>query len=690
MSMTENQGATTTVGAALAGGFARAGVKIAFTAPGESIPGLLEELAANHIRVVTTRHEASAAFMAEAVSQLTGRPALCIGMRGPGAADMAAGLHAARADSAPVIAIVDGAHRDVRGREALRDLDIVRVLEPIVKWAAELKEVAEAVPLIERALATATGGRPGPVLLAIPADLLDGRVTVGGNGRPPVPHAAHQVEPDPVLVRKVLHLLADSRRPLILAGAGVLRARSSDALVRFAETMRVPVVSSWRRGDVFPNDNPLYLGMAGPGSPSSVKGRLEEADALLVLGSRLGEATTFGNRIPGPVTRWAQVDLEPFGAASDNRPEIVMAADASAFLRVAHRVLARAAFDAVSLDARTAANAADRTAYEAGSIVDAEAWDGPGVHPGRVIATLARVLPHEAILTTDSGDFGTWAARGYRFHRPGTFLGSTAGPMGYGLPAAIGAALARPGRLGVALAGAGGFAMTMGDLETAVRERAHVLALVLDSGGDSPTSLQQLERGGVPGPGTSLGPVDFAAVAAACGAVGISVTSDDEFEPALRQAMEAGRPALLHLIADAHWTAPDGLPASDSERTVPAPVVDPITEAVEVDALVEAAVEALVEAEAEVEAAVDAEAEVDAAVDAEVEAEVDAEVAYAPEPGDGEDAADLPPSAAVPELGVDAGADADSDAELDAGAGQTATGLERATEPDVSPPEERA
>jgi acetolactate synthase-1/2/3 large subunit len=555
MSTTENQGATTTVGAALAQGLARAGVKIAFTVPGESVLGLIEGLAANRIRVVTTRHEGSAAFMAGAVAQLTGRPAVCIGTRGPGAANLAIGLHAARADSAPVIAIVGQVRSDVQGREAFQEMDLVRAFEPIVKWAAELKDAAGASALIERAVVTATRGRPGPVLLAVPSDLMDAVVPAVG-GRGPIP-PEHHAEPDPVLVRKILHLLADARRPLILAGAGVLRARSTDALVRFAETVRVPVVSSWRRGDLFPNDNPLYLGMTGLGAPASVLARIEEADALLVLGCRLGEITSYGYRIPGPGTKWAQVDVEPHGTAPDSRPEIVLAADVAVFLRVAQRVLVKAAFDAASMDERTAANAADREAYEAGSIVGADPWDGEGVHPGRVVSTLARVLPPETIITTDAGDFGTWAARGYRFHRPGTFLGSAAGPMGYGLPAAIGATLARPGRLGVALAGDGGFAMTMADLETAVRERAHVVVVVFDNGRYGTIWRRQRERGDDEGPSTRLGPVDFAAVAEACGALGIPVRTDAEFETALRQALEAGRPAVLHLSLDARWSTPD-------------------------------------------------------------------------------------------------------------------------------------
>ena len=220
-------------------------------------------------------------------------------------------------------------------------------------------------------------------------------------------------------------------------------------------------------------------------------------------------------------------------------------------------------------------------------MVDAVPWNGPGVHPGRIVATLARVLPPDAIITTDAGDFGTWAARGYRFHRPGTFLGSTAGPMGYGLPAAIGATLARPGRLGVALAGDGGFAMTMAELETAVRERAHVIVLVFDNGRYGTIWRHQEARAAGAGLATRLGPIDFAAVAAACGVVGLYVATDDEFEPALRQAIEGGGPALLHLALDPAWTTPDFLPVVGSAQSE----ADEAAEEVEVAEAAEPALE---------------------------------------------------------------------------------------------------
>jgi len=599
MSTTEGQSTTSTVGSALAASLARSGVKIAFTVPSESVLGILDGLAAHGVRVVAARHEGAASFMAEAVAQLTGRPAVCLVGRAPGAANMAIGLQAAQADSAPLVAIVGQVRREARGRDAFQEMDIVAAYTPFVKWAAEAREAADVVPLVERAVAMAMKGRPGPVLLSIPEDLLDELVV--GTGDPAQPaaanHANQHAEPDPTLVRKVLHLLADGRRPLILAGAGILRARSTDALVRFAEQLEIPVVASWRRPDVFPNDNPLYLGMTGAGAPASVLRRLLEADALLVLGCRISEATTFGYRIPAPHTRWAQVDVEPHVVGAGRRPEIVMASDAAGFLRVARRLLSRAALESTGLEARRAANGADRAAYELASVVDAQPWDGPGVHPGRVVETLRRVLPAEAILTTDAGDFGTWAARGFRFHRPGTFLGPTSGSMGFGLPAAIAASLARPGRLSVALAGDGGFAMTMAELETAVRERAHVVALVFDNGRYGTIWRHQEQRGGVAGLATKLGPIDFAAVANAAGALGLTVSTDAELEPALREALESGRPAVLHLTLDPTWTTPEAAAGEVLPQPVaPAESAPAATEAAE--AVVEAveAVEAVLAA----------------------------------------------------------------------------------------------
>jgi acetolactate synthase-1/2/3 large subunit len=391
------------------------------------------------------------------------------------------------------------------------------------------------------------------VLLSVPEDLLDESVAP----TQPSPVRGRTSELDPSAVRSVLHVLAGARRPVILAGAGVLRARATNDLVQFAEMLEVPVIASWRRPDVFPNQHRLYLGMTGYGAASTVLPRLRDADALVVLGSRLNEISTFEYAIPARGQRWIHVDLEPrVGTHGLSAPSTAIAADVRSFLRSAIERLKGGALEAALVDERAAANREDRERYEAASVVDADDWSGEGVHPGRVVATLGRVLTPETIVTTDAGNFASWAARGYRFRRPATFLGPTSGAMGYGFPAAIAAALARPNRPAIALAGDGGFAMTMAELETAVRERARVVAIVFDNRRYGTIRAHQ-ERRGTSTAGTDLGAIDFAAVAEGFGAKGIRVDDDEAFEPALRDALANAGPSVLHLTLDRRWLAID-------------------------------------------------------------------------------------------------------------------------------------
>jgi acetolactate synthase-1/2/3 large subunit len=528
-----------------------AGVRYAFTVPGESFLGVLESLGDVGIRVVATRHEGAAAFMAEAYGQLTGRPAACLGTRAVGAANLAIGIHTASQDSTPMFAIVGQVARSYRGREAFQEVNQTESFGRLAKWSAEPGSVDELATALPEAVRQALGGRPGPVLLSLPEDLLD--ETVPGEtrfelSRPPT------VRPTDEDVRAVLRLLTTAQRPLILAGAGVLRARTSTDLTRFAELLRVPVVASWRRGDVISNENPLYLGMAGLGAPEIVRERIEAADALLVLGCRLSETTSFEYRVPAAGSLWVHVDIDPRVPPGLPAPTLSIASDARAFLRASiDRLVNHAVLDAASVDERQARNEADRAAWEAATVVDDGTWDGPGVHPGRTIATLRRVLPDDAIVTSDAGNFAGWLNRGFRFRKPGTFLGPTSGAMGYGLPAAIAAALVHRDRPAVALVGDGGLGMTLAELETAVRERARVIVVVFDNQRYGTIRMWQERRGSGQGVATELGPVDFAAIARACGARGVVVERDDEFEPALRQALVAERPSVIQVALDQAW-----------------------------------------------------------------------------------------------------------------------------------------
>ncbi len=551
------QDAPRTVGRVIADALRSAGVRYAFTVPGESFLGVLDALGDAGIRVVATRHEGAAAFMAEAHGQLTGRPAACLATRAVGSGNLAIGIHTARQDSTPMFALVGQVERAHRGHEAFQEIDQVATIGGLAKWASEPRSVDEVAPAMTEAIRQALGGRPGPVLLSFAEDLLDEFAPSGARvetGR------AGPARPTDVDLRSVIELLASAERPVILAGGGILRARTSTELLRFAELLQVPVIAGWRRADVISNDHPLYLGMAGLGAPRSVRERLAAADAMLVIGSRLSEPTSYDDTIPAEGTRWAYVDLEPAATHGPHPADVTVAADARAFLRAANdRLVGKAVLDAEKVRARQAHNVEDRAAWEAASVVDADAdaWTGPGVHPGRVITTLRRVLPDEAILTTDAGNFAGWAGRGFRFRKPGTYLGPTSGAMGYGIPAAIAASLIHRDRPVVALVGDGGMAMSMAELETATREHARIIVLVFDNERFGTIRMWQDKRGTGEGVATELGAVDFAAIGRAMGARGVRVERDADVEPAIRQALVEERSTVIQLTLDRAWVSVD-------------------------------------------------------------------------------------------------------------------------------------
>ena len=537
-------------------------MKWAFTVPGESFLGLLDALPEAGIAVLATRHEGGAAFMAEAIGQLTGRPAAVLGTRAVGAGNMSIGIHTAQQNSTPLVAVLGQVRRDRLGREAFQEADLAASFGRLAKWSAQIDDPDEALRLIGDGLTASLDGRPGPVLFSVPEDVFDEGID---DGIIDLRRALPQ-PPDPGDVAAVVQMLAQAQRPVILAGGGVIAARAAGALVRFSELLEVPVISSWRRPTAFPNDHVDYLGMTGFGAPHTVLARLMEADALLVIGCRLSEVATFDYRVPADTTRWAHVDLRPRTAGHGLRaPEIAVTGDAGAFLDAA----LAAAGDGSSRPERRAELAADREAYvAAAALADDATWRGPGVSPAHVVNTLQRLLPEDAIVTTDAGNFGLWAARGLRFGREQAFLGPTSGAMGYGLPAAIAASLVYPGRAVFALCGDGGFAMTMNELETAVRAKTSPVVLVFDNRRYGTISMYQ-EREGLPATATELGAIDFAAVARACGAQGGRVARNAELEPALRDALAAGRPAVIHLELDPRWVTPDQPPTGLSIANAP-------------------------------------------------------------------------------------------------------------------------
>ncbi len=550
--------AGTTGGQALVAALVEGGVRHAFTVPGESFLGVLDALFEAPVRTIATRHEGGAAFMAEGYGQLTARPALCLATRAVGAANLAIGLHTATANSTPLVAVIGQVPRAFRGREAFQEVDQVATFGRLCKAAAEVDDPARVGAETARLLALARSGRPGPVLLAVPEDVVE--ATVGGDAAGSLASPVRSGAPDPDDVRQVLAALATASAPLLVAGAGVLRADASAALARFAERFAVPVLASWRRPDVIPNEHPFYIGMTGLASPPTVRACFAAADVVLALGTRLNQMTSFAYTLPAAGTRLLQVDLAP-GFAGDRRPpDMALAADVRAFLDVALALSDPPLPDAGALAARREAIAADRAAYLAASVLRPRTADAAGglVDPGAAVRALAAALPRDAVVTTDAGNFAGWYARGLRFAAGQRFLGPTSGAMGYALPAAIGAGVAEPGRPVVALAGDGGFAMLMAELETAVRAGVNLTAVVHDNGRYGTIRMEQEHA--FPGRvvATELGPLDFAAVAAACGARAWRVEHDADVAPAFEAALADPGVTLVHLLTDPRRLSVDG------------------------------------------------------------------------------------------------------------------------------------
>ncbi len=539
--------ATTTGGRAVVEALLAAGVRHAFCVPGESFLGLLDALYDEpRIRLIATRHEGGASFMAEAVGKLTRRPAVCIGTRMVGAGNLAIGIHTARQDSSPLIALFGQVATGDRYREAFQEVELAHAFAPIAKWAVEPPSADRLGELTLRAARVAVSGRPGPVVVSLREDLLD---------EPVAPFSAEPVcpprpAPDRSVVAEALRLLRGAEHPLMLLGGGVLAAEATEACIRLAEAEQLPAIAAWRRPDSFPNAHPLYLGHAGNGSPPGVLQRLKQADVLLALGTRLGENTTHGYQVPAPGARLVHVNLEAEGLGGHRQAEVGCVADARLFAEALLAAALADPIDAGTKAARHSRNAADRQRWES-ETTPAAGRARPGyVDQQAVAAHLRHLLPPDTVVTTDAGNFGGWAARYLRWNHPGTFVGPTSGAMGYAVPAAIAARLVYPERKAVALVGDGGFLMTGGEIETAVRAATPFVALVYDNGQYGTIRMHQQQRHPGRAIGATLGPVDVARYAEALGGLGFAVRDAAELPAAFQEALASDRPAVLHLRVD--------------------------------------------------------------------------------------------------------------------------------------------
>lgn len=520
-----------------------AGVRRAYTVPGESFLPLLDACERDpRLTLVSTRHESGAAFMADAEAKLTGRPVLVMATRAVGAANLAIGVHTAFQDSTPVIALLGQVGADKLGREAFQEVDLPAFYGGITKWSATVHHPARLPEQLDRAVRAATTGRPGPTMLALPEDVLAHEAPEPGGWQPGIDSASRPGLDAPT-ADAIAGILAEARRPVVVAGGGARDAR--DGLVALAEAYALGVYAAFRRQDVFPNDHPAYLGHLTLGPPPETLETLRAADVVLVLGSRLSEVTTQGYTLPTAGQRVVQIDPEPASVGAVHRVAIGAVADVGAAVDA---LLARAP----GVPPARAGNDGHE-AYLASSVPPAPG-EGP-IHPAEVLGALARTFPRSTVLASDAGNFSVFGHRYWRFTEPHTQAAPTSGAMGYGVPAAVGAQLARPEADVVALVGDGGFLMTGQELETAVRHRLPITVVVFRNGTYGTIALHQGRRLGRTA-GVDIGEVDLAAVARGYGAAAWQVTDRADLDDALSQARACGRAALVDVVVDPDVLAP--------------------------------------------------------------------------------------------------------------------------------------
>lgn len=524
------------------------GVDLAFCVPGESYLAVLDALfdAREQIKLITCRHEAGAANMAEAYGKLTGKPGICFVTRGPGATHASIGLHTAFQDSTPMILFIGQVARDQTEREAFQEIDYRRMLGPLTKWVAEIPSADRVPEFVSRAFHTAVSGRPGPVALALPEDMLTELMAASDSK----PYQRVEAAPRAEDLARLTEILSSAERPLAVIGGGGWTAKACEDVQRFLEVWNLPAVTSFRGKDRLDNRHPLYAGDMGIGIDPKLGARIAQADVLVVIGPRLGEMTTNGyTRVVSPVPAQRLVHVYP-AAEELNRvyqAELGIVSGIEAFAKVASTTKP----PAVNRWREWAKSA--RADYEA--FVQPVAVKG-AVNPSEIFAWLNERLPEDAILTNGAGNYAGWLNRFFLHKRFNTQLAPTSGAMGYGVPAAVGAKAVHPDRVVVACAGDGCFLMNGQELATAAQYGLNVIILVFNNGIYGTIRMHQERE--YPGRvvGTDLKNPDFAAYAKAFGFWSTTVHATNEFAPAFDEALASGKPALIEIITEPDAISP--------------------------------------------------------------------------------------------------------------------------------------
>ena len=514
------------------------GVERVFCVPGESYLAALDAFVdAPEIHVVTARQEGGAAIMAEAHGKLTGAPGVCFVTRGPGATNASAGMHIAFQDSTPMVLFVGQVARATADREAFQEIDYRRMYGQLAKWVGQIEDPERIPEMVSRAFHTAVNGRPGPVVLALPEDMLVQRAGAGDARA----FREMQPAPPPADMERLRGLLLKAERPMALLGGGGWDRQAVAGFETFAKTFDLPVAVSFRCQAYFDNRLDEYAGHAGVATDPALNDRIAAADLLLVAGARLGEATTGGYTIVRPpVPQQTLIHIHP-GAEELGRvyrPELGINAG------MKHFAAAAAALDAPESVPWGAWRQAARDEY----LAFLRPHPVPGdVQIGEVVAWLSDRLPEDAILCNGAGNYNSWLHRNFVFKGYRTQIGATSGSMGYGTPAAIAVALAEPERIVVNWTGDGCFLMHGQELATAMQYGAKVVNIVVNNAMLGSIRIHQERDYPTRVSATALRNPDFGALAEAYGLHGETVRTTDDFAPAFERCLAAGRSSLIDL-----------------------------------------------------------------------------------------------------------------------------------------------
>jgi acetolactate synthase-1/2/3 large subunit len=523
------------------------GVRHVFCVPGESYLAALDAFHDRPIELTVCRQEGGAAILAEAAGKITGRPGICFVTRGPGATNASAGIHIAKQDSTPMIVFVGQVGREMREREAFQELDFRAVFGTMAKWATEIDQPERIPELVSRAFYTACNGRPGPVVIALPEDMLTERVAIADAP------AFTPIESWPGLsdMAQLQKMLWAAERPIMLLGGSRWSEAACATVMRFAERFALPVATTFRRAHLFDCLHPCYAGDLGIGPNPKLLARVKAADVVILVGGRLGEQPSQGYTlfdIPGPQQTLVHIHPDSGELGRVYRPHLAIQASPTAF--------------AAALEGLQPPNEIRWRNEIAAAHADWHAWTDkatpqPGaVNLGEIMVWLRDNLPVDAFMCSGAGNFTVWVHRFHRLRRFATQLAPQAGSMGYGFPAAVAAQRLHPDRTVVCVAGDGDFLMTGQEFATAVQYGLPVVTIIFDNGMYGTIRMHQERH--YPGrvTGTALTNPDFAAYARAFGGFGAMVEKTEDFAAAFKAAKDSGKPSIIHLKVDPQSLTP--------------------------------------------------------------------------------------------------------------------------------------